>query len=159
MWEEVRQKENESGGELVEWLRRLGSTGLIVGMVLVTIFGGFLLAYQDAPEEHLPVVVVRPTPTPSPARPTAPLPGWTSTPLPTRTTVPLPSWTPTSPPPSPTPSPAVKTPTATTTDTCANVDTHHNPDSALFAPYLVVALHRPARRHSVPSGCPPRHQP
>lgn len=47
----------------------------------------------------------------------------------------------------------------TATDARADVDPHPDTDSALFAPYLVVALHRPAGRHPVPSGCPPRHQP
>ncbi|HID64526.1 MAG TPA: LysM peptidoglycan-binding domain-containing protein [Anaerolineae bacterium] len=94
---DVELKENASGNDLTDWLRRLWPTSVIVGVVLVTVFGGLLLAYQDAPGEHPPVVVVRPTPT--------------QTLLPTVTPVPLPTFTPTSPSLTPTAGPAVETPT------------------------------------------------
>jgi LysM repeat protein len=122
MLDDVELRETESGNDLTDWLRRLWPTSVIVGVVLVTIFGGFLLAYQDMPEEHPPLVVVRPTPTPTQALlPTVtpvPLPTSTATqtPLPTVTLVPSPILTPTSPASlTPTSGPAVETPTATST--------------------------------------------
>lgn len=99
MLSDVELEEKESGNELVDWLRRLWPTGVIVGVVLVTVFGGLLLAYQDVPGERTPAIVVRPTPT--------------QTPLPTATPIPLPTFTPT--PPFATPSPTVRPPTATWT--------------------------------------------
>jgi len=82
---DVELKENESGNDLTDWLRRLWPTSVIVGVVVVTVFGGLLLAYQDMPGEHPAVVVIRPTPT--------------QTLLPTVTPVPFPTSTPPSPPP------------------------------------------------------------
>jgi len=47
----------------------------------------------------------------------------------------------------------------TATNTWADVDTHPDTDSALFASHLVAALHRTAGRHSVPSGGTSRYKP
>ncbi len=122
MLADAELKEKESGNGLIDWLRRLWPTSAIVGVVLMTVFGGLLLAYQDVPEEHPPPVVVRPTPTQTPLPTVTPVPLPTSTPtqapLPTATPVPLPILTPTFPPSlTPIPSPVVETPTATWTPT------------------------------------------
>jgi LysM repeat protein len=118
MFGDVELKENESSNDLIDWLYRLWPTSVIVGMVLVTVLGGFLLTYQDAPEERRPVVVVRPGPTQTP------LPSATPVPLPTGTPVPLPTSTPPSPPSSPpTSSPTVKPLTATWTPQATPVPT------------------------------------
>jgi LysM repeat protein len=118
MFGDVELKENESGDNLTDWLHRLWPTSIIVGMVLVTVVGGLLLTYQDAPEERRPVVVVRLGPTQTP------LPGATPVPLPTGTPVPLPTSTPPSPPSStPTSSPTVKPVTATWTPQATPVPT------------------------------------
>jgi LysM repeat protein len=114
---DVEPNGNKSGNDLTDWLRRLWPTAVIVGMVVVTVFGGLLLAYQDAPEER-PVVVVRPTPTRTPLLPVTSVPLPTSTPvfLPTSTPISLPSLTLTS-------SPTMKPPTATWTPRATPVPT------------------------------------
>lgn len=115
---DVELKENESSNDLKDWLHRIWPTSVIVGMVLVTVFGGLLLAYQDVPEEHPPVVVIRPTPT------LTLLPTKIPVPLPTATPVPLPTFTPTLPPTlTPTSAPTVKPPTATWTPRATPVPT------------------------------------
>ncbi|MFB0535824.1 MAG: LysM peptidoglycan-binding domain-containing protein [Anaerolineae bacterium] len=110
MLSDVGLKENESGNDLTDWLRRLWPTSVIVGMVLVTVFGGLLLAYQDVSEERPPLVVIRPTPTPTP------LPTVTLVPLPMSTPTSLLSLTPTS-------GPTVGPPTATWTPRATPVPT------------------------------------
>jgi LysM repeat protein len=121
-------KEKESGNDLIDWLRRTWPTSVIVGIVLVTVFGSLLLAYQDMLEERPPPVVVRPTPTQTPLPTVTPIPLPTSTPtqtpLPTGTPVPLPTFTPTFPPSlTPTSSPVVETPTATWTPQATPIPT------------------------------------
>ena len=95
---DVELEENESSNDLTDLLRRLWPITAIVGMVLVTVFGGLLLAYQDVPEERPPVVVIKPTPTQTPLPTVTPVSSTTSTPtqtpLPTVTLVPSPTLTP-----------------------------------------------------------------
>ncbi len=141
---DVELREKESGNDLTDWLRRLWPTSVIVGVVLVTVFGGFLLAYQDMPEEPPPLVVVKPTPTqiPLPTVTPVPLPTFTptQTPLPTVPPVPVPILTPTFPPSlTPTSSPTVKIPTATPIPTWPPTSTPTPPclPPASWWPYIV----------------------